>query len=163
MNLSPKGVIQRHVMRYRKRRMVYTVRSILILAILICLPGCTTTRTDLPPAERLRAFEDITIKTELIFGLQRASGDTIALAEWKDFLDREISTRFKDGLTVIDAHGQYLGTTGRMYKEPSRIVVLLHQASDSVDALIDTVRSVYKRRFQQESVLRISTPVGVSF
>ena len=145
------------------RETIPMVRFLFPLISLFLLSACGTTKTELPPSERLRAFEDITIKTELIFGLQKPNGDTVASTEWKDFLDREITPRFKDGLSVIDAYGQYLGATGRMYKEPSRIVVLLHQASDSVDALIDTVRSVYKRRFQQESVLRISTPVGVSF
>lgn len=139
------------------------VRFLIPLIALFLLSACGTTKTELPPGERLQAFQDITIKTELIFGLQRLNGDTIATADWKDFLDREITPRFKDGLTVIDAYGQYLGATSRLYKEPSRIVLLLHHPSDSLDAAIDTIRSVYKKRFEQESVLRISTPVGVSF
>lgn len=145
------------------RTTIPVLRISFLFAVLTLLPACGTTQTELPPGERLQAFQDITIKTELVFGLQKPNGDSIATAEWKDFLDREISPRFKDGLTVIDAYGQYLGAAGRMYKEPSRIVLLLHHPSDSVDAVIDTIRSVYKRRFHQESVLRISTPVGVSF
>ena len=145
------------------RTTIPVLRILFLFVALTLLSACGTTKTELPPGERLQAFRDITIKTELIIGPQKPNADTIATVDWKDFLDREISPRFKDGLTVIDAYGQYLGTAGRVYKEPSRIVVLLHQASDSLDALIDTVRSIYKRRFQQESVLRISTPVGVSF
>ncbi len=145
------------------RTTIPVLRILFLFVGLTLLHACGTTKTELPPGQRLQAFQDITIKTELIFGLQRQNGDTIATADWKDFLDREITPRFKDGLTVIDAYGQYLGATGRMYKEPSRIVLLLHRPSDSLDAAIDTIRSVYKRQFQQESVLRISTPVGVSF
>lgn len=134
-----------------------------LAVVAISVSSCRIAKPDLPPAERLQVFQDITIKTELFFGLQKPEGDTVSTDEWKDFLNREITPRFGDGLTVIEAYGQYLGAGNRLYREPSRIVILIHQASDSHDAAIDSIRSSYKQRFRQESVLRVSSPVGISF
>ncbi|PCO16625.1 hypothetical protein CQA18_26060, partial [Enterobacter hormaechei] len=33
----------------------------------------------------------------------------ISAAEWQTFVDSQVTPRFKDGLTVFDAKGQWLG------------------------------------------------------
>jgi hypothetical protein len=103
------------------------------------------------------------VRTELFFGLQKISGQLVSNEEWKDFLEKEVSSRFPEGLTVYEAFGQYRGKEGRIYREPTRIVLVLHPPGDHFDALIDTIRALYKRQFNQESVLRVTTRARASF
>lgn len=90
----------------------------------------------------------------LHFGLDTPDG-TLADAEWDLFVDNEITPRFPAGLTVLEAHGQWRGRDGRIEREPSRVVEIVHaddeRSRDALRALID----VYKSRYRQESVLRV--------
>ena len=90
----------------------------------------------------------------LHFGLDTPDG-TLADAEWDRFVDTEITPRFPAGLTVFDAHGQWRSRDGRIEREPSRVVEIVHaddaQSRDALRALI----GVYKTRYRQESVLRV--------
>jgi hypothetical protein len=90
----------------------------------------------------------------LHFGLDTPGG-TLADAEWDRFVDAEITPRFPAGLTVLDAHGQWRGRDGRIEREPSRVVEIIHaddaRSRDALRALI----AAYKSRYRQESVLRV--------
>src|SRR5690606_40856485 len=53
------------------------------------------------------------VRSELYFGVGEESGvsareqtDAISDAQWEAFLDKEVTPRFPDGLTVFDAYGQ---------------------------------------------------------
>jgi hypothetical protein len=66
-------------------------------------------------------------------------------------------------LTVLFARGQWRDSGGTIRGEPSRVLVLIHERGSDVDSKIDRIRSIYCERFAQESVLRIDSPVRVSF
>lgn len=90
----------------------------------------------------------------LHFGLDTPDG-TLADAEWERFVDTEITPRFPAGLTILAAHGQWRGHDGRIEREPSRVVEIIHaddaHSRDALQALI----AAYKSRYRQESVLRV--------
>jgi Protein of unknown function (DUF3574). len=55
------------------------------------------------------------VRSELYFGVGEESGpadrpqaEPISAARWRAFLDKEVTPRFPDGLTVFDAYGQWL-------------------------------------------------------
>ncbi len=48
------------------------------------------------------------MQTTLYFGLSRPAGKDITAQEWQQFVDRDVTPRFRDGLTVFDARGQWL-------------------------------------------------------
>jgi hypothetical protein len=102
-------------------------------------------------------------RTELLFGLDRENGVPVSEAEWQDFLDTSVTPLFKDGLTVYDADGQYLMSSGMLVKENSKVMILLHDGSSQRSRDIDSVRGAYTQRFQQEAVLRIDTTACVAF
>lgn len=102
------------------------------------------------------------IKTELYFGLSKPGG-AVSEAEWSRFVDEHITPAFSDGLTVLDAKGQWKNPAGQIVKEGTKLVILIHKPSPENDAAIDAVIAAYKKLFQQESVLRVSTPASVSF
>lgn len=72
---------------------------------------------------------------------------------------------FKEGLTIIDSDGQWMMQTGEVIKEGSKIVILLYDGGSSaeVDESIEQIKETYKKLFNQEAVLRITTAAGVSF
>lgn len=100
-------------------------------------------------------------QTTLYFGLNRPHGPVISATEWQSFVDNDVTSRFKDGLTVIDAKGQWLGNDGTVAKESSKALVLIHKADK--ETAIETLRTRYKQQFAQESVMRVDAAVCVDF
>ena len=84
-------------------------------------------------------------------------------AAWDAFLEETVTPRFPDGLTVLDARGQWRDSEGLILKERSKLLVILAPPSDDGMRLIDEISDEYERRFNQESVLRVVYDVCVSF
>jgi Protein of unknown function (DUF3574) len=101
---------------------------------------------------------------QLLFG--RKIGDRIAVSEaqWGRFVEREISPRFPDGLTVLDAKGAWRDTARRtIVHEPSKVVeIVLPGKPDDVEQL-NQIAQAYKSRFQQQSVGIVVRGACVSF
>ncbi len=107
------------------------------------------------------------VQTELYFG--RGTDDTdseITDEEWQDFLDTEVTPRVPAGLTVLDAYGQWQGSSGQVGSEDSTVLVILYpmDPTGATSELLQEIREAYKTEFDQESVLRTDTyPVCTSF
>jgi hypothetical protein len=87
-------------------------------------------------------------RADLYFG----TGD-VPPASWQDFLAREITPRFPDGLTVLDAAGQWRDPAdGRITAEPARVVEILFPPAPSRLAALAEIRAAYRARFAQQSV-----------
>src|SRR5262245_45767683 len=90
---------------------------------------------------------------ELMFG--RKIGDRIAVSEaqWTRFVDSEITPRFPDGLTVIDARGQWRDPDkNRIVREPSKLVTIVLPGNAEDSQRLTEIAEAYKKRFQQQSV-----------
>ena len=103
------------------------------------------------------------VRTQLYFGMSMPGGRTVADAEWAAFLDTHVTPKFKDGLTVIDASGQYMSDSGELVREKAKVLIVVHADSPQSRIDIHNIISAYKTQFRQESVLRVTEPVGVSF
>jgi len=134
-------------------------------ACLLLLPACDEQEHDdkaPTPAAPAAEFE-VQTKSELYFGLSKPGGGTISADEWSEFLAKEVTPRFKEGLTVLDASGQWQNDKGTIVKEPSKVLVLIHpENAEKLKAIRELIES-YKKRFQQESVLWIKARVEVKF
>src|SRR5712691_5440158 len=101
---------------------------------------------------------------ELMFG--RKIGDRVGVSEaqWARFVDRVITPRFPDGLTVLDARGQWRDPhRNRIVREPSKLVqIVLPGKAEDVERL-NEVAEAYKSRFRQQSVGVIVRAACVSF
>ncbi|HYO56530.1 DUF3574 domain-containing protein [Archangium sp.] len=131
------------------------------MPVLLCLSVLASACGGEPEATCIAGSQQA--RTELLFGLDRANAPPISDTEWQDFVDTSVTPLFKEGLTVVDAGGQYLMTTGELVKENSKLMILLHDGSAGRSKDIDTIRDAYKQRFNQESVLRIDTTACVAF
>ena len=111
------------------------------------------------------------VRSELYFGVGEETGpskreqtDVISDAQWRAFLDKEVTPRFPDGLTVFDAYGQWLF---RGAPEPNRlrtkVLVILHEDSPQRRNDIEAIRLAWKQATKHQSVLWSRQPVEVSF
>jgi len=102
------------------------------------------------------------VEDTLYFGLSTPQGP-VTPAQWADFLSKEVTPRFPDGLTAWDAKGQWKDSKGNIGKEPTKVLVLIHPDSDAEDQAIQAVIDVYKKEFHQESVMRVRSRPEVEF
>ena len=106
------------------------------------------------------------VDTRLYFGLGTAdqSQQGVSEATWREFLDREVTPRFPDGLSVIDVYGQWLG---KQQSAPerlrSKLLVIDYPDTPANRAKVEAIRAAWKQRTGDQSVLRVTQPADVSF
>ena len=101
---------------------------------------------------------------ELMFGRNIGSRLGVSDAQWARFVDREITPRFPDGLTVVDTRGQWRDAKrDRIVREPGKLVqIVLPGKAEDAERLNDVIEA-YKGRFRQQSVGLIVRTACVSF
>jgi len=103
-------------------------------------------------------------RTELFFGTSMPNGGVVSDEQFKAFLDSQITPRFPEGLTVLTGYGQFKNSSGVIQQERSFVLILLYPlSSHDSNRKIEEIRTLYKARFIQESVLRADTSNFVSF
>ena len=134
--------------------------SILICMVFAVIWTAACSQTDAPscPDET-----DRFVKYELFMGRSTPDGEVVDDAAWDAFLEDTVTPRFPDGLTVLDARGQWRDSEGQILKERSKLLVILAPPSDGDMILIDEISEEYERRFNQQAVLRVIYDVCVSF
>ena len=98
----------------------------------------------------------------------KPDGTEVSEEDFQSFLDRKVTPRFPDGLTVLSGKGQFCcDAAGQLVQERSFVLVLLYpqETKESSSKKIERIRKDYKTEFQQQSVLRVDDPrpVRVSF
>ena len=127
------------------------------VVLLLALSGCAA----LPEAS-CRAGENREADDTLYFGNATRSGD-VTSEQWARFLETTVTPRFPQGLTVMDAAGQWRGANGKVGREATRVLHLVHPDNAKDDALVKEIIAAYKTQYQQESVLRVRVSVCASF
>jgi Protein of unknown function (DUF3574) len=115
-------------------------------------------------AQSCRGDQQSMLAAELLFGRRTAGGGMVSEAAWARFLAREITPRFPDGLTVLDAAGQWRDPArGRILREPSKVVLIVFRDDPQKQEHLGAIADAYKRRFKQRSVGIVIKPVCASF
>ncbi|MGD0735811.1 MAG: DUF3574 domain-containing protein [Terracidiphilus sp.] len=106
------------------------------------------------------------VDTKLYFGLGPADNPEKGTSEarWREFLDREVTPRFPDGLSVADVYGQWQGK-GQSTPERLRSKMLIIDYPDTKENRdkIEAIRSAWKKMTGDQSVMRVTQPADVSF
>ncbi len=100
---------------------------------------------------------------ELVFGRHIDDKTSVTDADWRHFIDEDVTPRFPDGLSVMDVQGQWRASNGSIVREPSKVLYLILDGGPDDPAKIANIRDAYKRRFRQESVLLVTSTACVSF
>jgi hypothetical protein len=129
-----------------------------VIAIAAALSGCASLpQACVPPAQTMASVE-------LVFG--RKIGDRLGVsnAAFAHFVTREITPRFPDGLTVLDARGQWRDSArGILVHEPSKVVLISFPDDEPRRAALVAIVDAYKKTFAQHSVLTSLRTACVSF
>ncbi|HEU4558145.1 MAG TPA: DUF3574 domain-containing protein [Longimicrobium sp.] len=100
-----------------------------------------------------------TVADRLFFGRNIPGGGTVSDSAFAAFVDEVVTPRFPDGLTIYRADGQWRGESGRVEREQSVVIEVVHPAGPAADGELREIAEEYKRRFRQEAVLRVTVPV----
>ena len=129
------------------------------LALVLALLGSCSGTDAAPCPDQTEPF----VRYELFMGRSGPEGEVVGDEEWEAFLADTVTPRFPDGLTVLDGRGQWRDSAGLVLKERSKLLVILAPPGDGPAGLIGEISDGYKRRFGQESVLRVVSEACVSF
>jgi Protein of unknown function (DUF3574) len=150
-------------------------RIVLFLSLLTTLPaGCALHRPAAstavaPTLKGDPAHPDNThgwVDTRLYFGLGPADHPEqgISEPEWRAFLDREVTPRFPAGLSVLDVYGQWQGKTADAPERlRSKMLIIYYPDTQENRKKIEAIRSAWKQKTGDQSVLRVTEPADVSF
>ena len=151
------------------------LRLVLFVALAaLPLAGCTPHQPTLPPATAPTLTGDTQhpgatqgwVDTDLYFGLGPADhpDQGISESDWRAFLDREVTPRFPSGLSVVDVYGQWQSkSSDKVERLRSKMLIILHPDTVENRAKIDAIRSAWKQKTGDQSVLRVTEPADVSF
>jgi hypothetical protein len=128
-----------------------------VVALIATLTACASM-----PAPGCKSGEQTAIHDSLFFGTAKPTG-VVTPEEWAEFLRDTVTPRFPQGLTVSQASGEWRGADGALVHESSYLLHLVHADDASSEKNVAKLVSVYKERFQQEAVLRVTVGVCVSF
>lgn len=137
-------------------------RSVLkgLMALGTLIPGSASAEAPKRPT----SVSGVWVRTELYFGSMKADNQPVTDAEFGAFLEKEVTERFPDGLTLLSGHGQFRNSSGAIIREKSFVLILFYppQQQDANEK-IQQIREIYKAEFNQESVLRVDGFSMVSF
>lgn len=132
------------------------------LVLALALAGCTPATGIVPPPPAPRA-EQAWVADRLFFGRSIPDGGTVSDREWAEFVRDVVTPRFPDGLTVYHGQGQWRDAQGQVQREDVTVVEIFHPAGPASDAALREIAAEYRRRFRQESVLRVRGAAQVEF
>lgn len=101
-------------------------------------------------------------RLELLFGAS-FKGGKVGPRNFARFIEKEVTPRFPDGLSVFEGHGQWRAESGELIREPSRLLLIWYEPDSASDAKIEAIRTAYKKQFKQQSVMRVDGSSCVSF
>jgi hypothetical protein len=152
-----------------------TPHAFLTLVLSVTLAGCahhpvSTAPVAVAPTLSGDANHPVRTKgwvdTKLYFGLGPADRPEKGISEtqWRDFLDKQVTPRFPSGLSVVDVYGQWQGkdqpTPERLR---SKMLIIDYPDTQENRDKIEAVRAAWKQQTGDQSVLRVTDPVDVSF
>jgi len=148
------------------RVLCFPVLLTLLLAGCHSPPPPPPSALQLAPSTRpvpICAGGEVMMQTTLWFGLSKPKGGSVSSQDWMRFIDKEVTPRFKSGLSVYDAQGQWLSENGQLAREKSKALVLIYNFDSDSNSRVEALRDQYKKEFGQESVMRVDSPSCVSF
>src|SRR3989442_342596 len=128
----------------------------LTLAVLLATAACA-------PAIQSRGLQSI-VTERLYFGGNVAQTVGVTDSAWAVFVTDVVSAQLQNGFTFWAATGEWRGADGRSTREPSFVLEVVHPArSAATEAAVVAIIAEYKRRFRQETVLRVVTNGRASY
>lgn len=138
---------------------IRTVRAVLVIAAMLLSPAAALRAETQPCPPGFERYAEY----RMFFGLGKPGGGTVSDREWSGFLAAEVTPRFPDGLTVVDAGGQWRDAEGAIGREGAKLLIVLAEPDANAVRRTEEIAEAYKRAFDQQSVLRAIETVCAAF
>jgi hypothetical protein len=135
------------------------VRLIALIAAAALCAGAASARPIAACSEGLRPAGT----AQLFFGRSMGNAGEVSDADWRAFVDAEVSPRFPDGLSISDVYGQWKSPAGDFVREDSKALFIVLAGKPGERQRLELIRDAYKRRFHQQSVLLVEQRACVAF
>ena len=133
--------------------------AIILVLVLLALVACAPSTGEAPCPDGSERFDEY----RLFFGRNIGDAESVSDDDWRTFLADTVTPRFPDGLSVFDAAGQWRNSQGQIARERSKMVLILAMPDSDATQRLEEITDEYKRRFSQESVLRVTDSACVKF
>lgn len=128
------------------------------LLLVLMLAGCASLR----PTSACPAGQERLQTAQLFFGHKPADEPRKPDPAFRKFVDEELTTRFPDGLTILDGGGQWKGEENRQIREAAKVVLIVLPRGADAEARLTAVRVAYKARFNEDAVMHVTPPACVA-
>jgi len=127
------------------------------IVVLILCPNALAQEHSRVPSNR--SIAKTMVSDRLFFGRNIPTGGQVSDSAWKVFMAEFVTPAFPEGLTIWSADGQWMDPRGVAVHEPVMIIEVLHPLGTLGDSVFEHIASEYRRRFQQDAVLRTTSPM----
>ncbi len=144
-----------------------------VLACTLALGACSWLPASLRPSSSSSATpsaqgpcaagEKYWVSDQLYFGVAKPNNGTVSNGEWMSFLADVVTPRFPSGLSSWPALGQWRSADGTLTRENARVLNVAHADDAESEKSVQFIVADYKKRFQQEAVLRVKSRACVAF
>lgn len=120
-----------------------------VIALALFLSACATS----PMHVNVQGVSD-----RLFCGRSIPGGGEVTDADIEKFVDEVVTPRFPEGFTMWTATGNWEGQ-----EERTLILEFMHPYGRRFDDEVREIAEEYRRRFRQESVMRVTLPAVMEF
>ena len=90
------------------------------------------------PTAQCSTGDTTLVRDILYFGRNMPAGAELSDSGWQQYVDEVLTPRFPAGLTIWDAAGQWRGASGKVERERSKVLTLLHSGDPRSDLLVSS-------------------------
>lgn len=104
------------------------------------------------------------VQSTLYFGLALSDRGAVSERDWTRFLAEVVTPRFPDGLTVVDAYGQWRDPAladAPIVRETTKIIIVVHSETPEAAVALADIKAEYMDRFGQKSVFHTEAPLRI--
>lgn len=138
-------------------------RAIIAVAAALLLAGCVSiSETGVRLAGGCAVGKPM-VETMVFLGLARPGGQ-VSEEEFRRFIETEVTPRWKEGYTILEGQGLWYSDQRKLTeREPSRVLVRIHDGGAEASAGVEAIRAAYIKAFTQDAVLRTDRAACVDF
>lgn len=146
----------------RRSAAVLALPLVALMMTAVTMPVAAEPSVVATQASACRAPLEAWTEISLYFGRDIAGIGEVTEQQFRQFAREVVTPRFPDGLTLLDGVGQFHDGK-RIVRERSKLLVLLVPDAGEASGKVAQIVREYKRRFQQQSVLRTESTLCLSF
>jgi hypothetical protein len=103
------------------------------------------------------------IATHIYCGRNIPTGGEVSEEQFAAFLETDVTPAFPAGLTAYDAYGQMQTAEGKIVKQKTKVLLLVHDNSKASLDAIHKIAAAYRSKFGNPQVMVMTAPVTPEF